>query len=268
MAGSGVLGAELVTHAVVLGQVTSGESDRVVTLFSARVGKLAAIARGAHRSRQRFGAALAPLVLGEARLRERRGSDLMWLEQFTAIEDFTALASDPVKWAHASYATELLRELVVPRQEDQALLALLLECYRALGQAPPSADLLRGFELAVLGAVGLRPELARCLGCQSVDPADLDASGAMLDPERGGVLCASCAQRERGSLARLLPAIARARLVEVQGLPLAAAGILPSLPPLAAAAARAAVHAVTQVHLPRPLRSLDFVAQLNDARRS
>lgn len=262
-AASSLLGAEHLTAALVLRQVTSGESDRVVTLLTASHGKVAAVARGAHKSRQRFGAALAPLVLGEARLRERRGSDLMWLEGFRASEDFTALSHDPVRWAHAAYVTELVRELSAPRQSDAPVFELLVDGYRALGSAPPSAQLLRAFELALYGALGLRPELARCLRCQATDDATLDATGAMLDPELGGVLCAPCARAARGPASRPLPAGARAHLMALQGLArLADAATVIAPTPADATAARVALHAVAAVHLPGPLRSLEFIDQL------
>ena len=56
------------TRAVLLRQVDTGESDRVVTLLTEELGKVSAIARGARKSRKRFGAALALFVLAEAEL--------------------------------------------------------------------------------------------------------------------------------------------------------------------------------------------------------
>src|SRR5258706_16074030 len=111
-------GAEIITDAIVLRAVTTGEADRVVTLMTRSLGKVAAVARSAQKSRARFGGALSAFVVGQATLRDRRGAELMLLEAFDARHDFTAIANDPLRYAHASYATELVRELSAPRHAD------------------------------------------------------------------------------------------------------------------------------------------------------
>src|SRR5262249_54256954 len=76
--------------------------------------KVSAMARGARKSQKRFGGALGLFVLGEATLRERRGAELMLLESFQARRDHSRLGVDPVRLGHASYGTELVRELTPP----------------------------------------------------------------------------------------------------------------------------------------------------------
>src|SRR5687767_10925085 len=132
------------------------------------------MARGARKSRSRFGAALSLYVLGEATLRERRGAELLFLEGFHATRDFSALASDPVRLGHAAYATEIARELTPPHRADPPLLDLLVELYAVVASAPPRAGTLRAFELRLLDEIGLRPALDRCVGCGRDTPADLD----------------------------------------------------------------------------------------------
>src|SRR5262249_59649646 len=97
--------ASLCSEAILLGAVAYGDADRVVTLMTRSHGKVGAMARGARKSRNRFGGALGPFVVGEAMLRERRGADLMLLDSFHARRDFSRLGSDVVKMGHASYAT-------------------------------------------------------------------------------------------------------------------------------------------------------------------
>ena len=57
-----------ITEAVVLRVSDLGDYDRVVTLLTAQLGKVSAVAKGAKRSRRRFGAALSPFGHGEATL--------------------------------------------------------------------------------------------------------------------------------------------------------------------------------------------------------
>jgi DNA repair protein RecO (recombination protein O) len=254
--------SSFVTDAILLRAVTTGEADRVVTLLSRDHGKITAVAKSAQKSRARFGAALAPFVVGEATLRERRGSELCGLDRFDARKDYGRLASDPVRFAHASYGTELARELSPPRHADPVVFELLEELYAVVADAPPASDTLRAYELRLLGALGLRPELDRCLSCGADAPELLDEPGALLDPGLGGLRCARCAPAARSAGVRPLPAAARRRLVELQAVALAEAARVPPLPSELGARAREAMHALLHAHLPGKLRSLEFIAKL------
>jgi DNA repair protein RecO (recombination protein O) len=255
----------VVTPAVLLGSVPYRESDRIVTLYTRDQGKVSAVARGARKSRRRFGASLSLFVLGEATLREKRtgASELMTLERFDAARDFSALGADVVKLAHASYVTELVHRLTAPRHVDAAIYELLAVAYETIAGAAPSADLLRAVELRLLDELGLRPALDRCAACSATEETRLDEPGAVLDPNRGGLLCARCAPLARGEGIRPLPASARRRLFSLQTI--AALADATKITPLdgdTAARAREAMHALIGVHLTAPLRSLEFIQKL------
>jgi DNA repair protein RecO (recombination protein O) len=254
--------APFVTDAVVLGAVAYGEADRVVTLFSRDHGKLGAMARGARRSRNRFGAGLSLYVAGEAALRERRGAELMTLESFHARRDFSALAFDVVRLGHAAYATELVRELTVPHRADPPLFDLLVELYGAVLERAPRAGTLRAFELRLLEEIGLRPVLERCVSCGACDEELLDR--AVVDAGRGGVVCPRCGA---GSALRLLPTAARRRLLALRDAPSLDDAAQLDAAPEVDEAARAAMHALLEAHLARPVRSVEFLKKLRSAAR-
>ena len=254
-----------ITDALLLGAVAYGEADRVVTLLTRAHGKVSAMARGARKSQKRFGGALGLFVLGEATLRERRGAELMLLESFHARRDHSRIGSDPVRLGHASYGTELVRELTPPHRPDEALLELLLDFYAVVEGHAPRADTLRAFELKLLAELGLGPSLERCVGCDDVSAAALDGAGATLDAGRGGLLCARCSASARGTV-RALPPAARARLVLLDRGSLADAAARPPAPETEAPA-RDALAALLAVHLPRVPRSLEFLKKLREAAR-
>lgn len=227
-----------------------GESDRVVTLLTQGIGKIGALARGARKSRKRFGAALMPFVLGEADLRERR-ADLYVLERFDAVRDFTAVSADVAKVAHAAYLTELVREMTPERSPEPPVFSLYAEALGLLCEFPARAELLRAFELRLLAALGLLPSLSRCAGCGGDDVGD------QFDPGRGGMLCRGCAP---GPFTLGRPA--REALLRMEGLsfPDAAAH---GLSADANAQARAALIGFIEHHLGRGLRSPGFIAELS-----
>ena len=222
----------------------------MVTLFGRETGKLGAIARAARRSRKRFGAALAPFVLGEAELKERRG-DLWQLLRFDAIRDFPTIATDVAKLGHASYLTELCRELLPERAPDSRIFDLYARALELLDAGPPSLPLLRAYELHLLDAVGLRPMLGACVRCAAAGPA------AGFDPA-AGMLCEACAAA--GALA--LGEATRQDLLGRQGQSFDEAAARPIDPEVNAQARRALV-AFVEWHLGRRLKSVEVIAQMS-----
>jgi DNA repair protein RecO (recombination protein O) len=248
--------SRLTTPAIVLRTVDYGDADRVVTLFTREVGKLSALARGARKSVKRFGAALGLFGIGEAILIDKPNAELATLERFDGARGFPALMTDVAKVAHGSYACEVVRELIPPRQPEPQIFELLVGFLSALEARSARAETLRIFELSLLDALGLRPQIDACVGCGSVD---LGGPGDVLDVRRGGVVCAHCHGHGRA-----LSDEVRRALVDAQGLGLDDAAAW-TLSPAVNAGCREALSTIILDHVGRPLKSLEFIAKLNHA---
>lgn len=247
-------------NAIVLRLVAYREADVIATLFTRDLGKISGLARAARKSRRRFGGALGMLTLIDVALAERRRGQLYTLRSAQPVESFAELAADMAAYAHANYATELVRELTADEQPDESLFDLLLALYREL-RAGASVPMLRAFELETLALVGLMPVLDQCAACGAGDDDALDEH-AVLDPAKGGVLCRACAGRFRGPGARALPQAARRLLLAAQSAASLRAARDIAAAPEAAAAARDALLAVILAHVGKPLRSLEFISKL------
>jgi DNA repair protein RecO (recombination protein O) len=245
----------ITTDALVLKRVPLGEADVVFTLMTRAHGRLSALARGARGSKRRFGAALELGVLARVELRERRGGELWTLGSATTARRYAI--ADVVELAHASYGAELVRELTAVEQPEPEVFELLVELYAAIAEVGPRAVVLRRFELALLGALGLAPALGACAAC-----GQPPGEGALLDPSRG-LVCRTCAASVRGLGVRPLAEPTRAWIAEV-----ATAASLTCAPlddgPVALEA-RAAVAAVLGHHVGKPLRSVEFIGKLSAA---
>jgi len=250
-------------RAVVLRKVVYGEADLVLTLLSRDLGKLSALARGARSSRRRFGAALELFTVSSVELRAHRG-ELWTLSSAETAHSFPTIARDMGALAHASYGTELVRELSAPEQPEPAVFDLLVDLFRALDTRGARADVLRAFELALLADVGLAPALEACAACgRTAESGALDR-GALLDPARGGVVCAACAPASRAAGVRPLSSAVRAVLVAAQRA--GGAGELAQVELELgedAAEAREAMLALLGHHVARPLRTLEFLGKLS-----
>lgn len=246
----------LVTPAIVLRTVDYGDADRVVTLYTRDAGKLSALARGARKSVKRFGAGLGLFGVGEAVLHDRPDAELSGLERFDGARGFPSLMADVAKVAHGGYACELVRELTPPRQPEPALFELLVTFFAALEAGPARAETLRIFELGLLDALGLRPELERCVACGR---EALDGAGDVLDVRRGGVVCGHCHGHGRPLADEVRRALCAAQARSLGEAPSFA------LSPAVNGGCREALAAIIADHVGRPLKSLAFIAKLNHA---
>lgn len=172
-------------EALVLRTVPYGDSDLVVHLLVRGLGRVSAFARGARRAHRRFAGGLEPFGALEAELRERRDGALWELVSARASVGHAGLRRDLGAMAQAGYATDLVRELARELVPHDTLLDLLLAFYALLDGGAVSSLRLRAVELSVLAAVGLAPELERCVRCAADGPE-------RFDPAAGGAICRAC----------------------------------------------------------------------------
>lgn len=186
------------TDALVLRAVDFGESDRVVHLLTAASGRLTAIAKGARRSVRRFPGTLdvANRLRVEVAPRRRAGA-MALLEHGRLVDWHPGLRERPGRFALACSLLERLDRLApegLAPAEAGRLFAFAADALAAVAAAEPDVRLRVLLGLRVLDALGLRPELARCVRCGRGEPAGFHVA-------EGGVLCGRCAARSPGLLA-------------------------------------------------------------------
>jgi DNA repair protein RecO (recombination protein O) len=187
-----VIGGE----ALLLRSVDYGESDRIVHFLMRNRGRLTAIAKGARRSRRRFPGTLDVFncLQVEGRLGPR--TSMAFLETARLIDPFLGLRRDPARYALASFLTEMLDRLSpegIGGQEAERLYSFAIESLALLETLRPDPTLRVLLELRALDALGLRPELGRCVRCGRIPGAQLDAAHCVsfFVPD-GGIVCSAC----------------------------------------------------------------------------
>lgn len=184
--------AILETDALVLRVVEFGESDVVLHLLTPATARLTAIAKGAKRSHKRFSGAIDLMNRIRIRAERRRPQSMARLEQARLVDAFPALRRDPRRFALGSYLVELVGRLApegAGGAEARSLFETTLAVLRAVAERAPDGRLRVLLELRLLDALGLRPELRRCVRCGR-DPG----SQARIDFHvgEGGPLCGEC----------------------------------------------------------------------------
>jgi DNA repair protein RecO (recombination protein O) len=187
------------TEAIIIKKTKLGEADRILTLYTPDLGKIQAVAKGVRRPKSKLSGHLELLTHSALLLTKGRNLDTIIGSQ--AIDSFVPLKSNLELCAYALYATELVHQFGVERQENRPLFRLFLELMQELGKSEPVSDgpderdyratadgLLRYFELHLLHTAGYRPQLQLCVACRQ----PLPATGAYFSVASGGVVCPKC----------------------------------------------------------------------------
>ncbi len=206
------------TEGIVIRRTDSGEADRVLTLYTPQRGKFRAIVRGVRRPGSRMAGHVELLTYSSFLL--ARGRNLDIITQAQTLAAFPNLRTDLEKIGWGCYAAELLDRLAPEGAENYPAFQLFLEALTYLDQGENAEMTARSFELHLLGYMGYRPQLFRCVACNSPTEAQSLSFSAAL----GGVLCPRC--REQDRQARPMSPEALKTLRYLQGNGLAEAGRL------------------------------------------
>jgi DNA repair protein RecO (recombination protein O) len=193
------------TRALVLRTFDQGESDRVVQLYTESLGRVAAIAKGARRSKRRFPGTLEILSVVDVRLVDPPRAQLARLEAAKLVRAFEGIPASLGRYAIACQFLELLNRATSERQAQPELFHFALGVLDVLDGETPD-ELLALLVLAkTLARIGYRPQLVRCALCGADLPSDGTRVGFV--PAHGGAACRNCAPDEARISARLLRAL-------------------------------------------------------------
>lgn len=176
------------TEAFVLTSQPLGESDRIVTFLTRSIGKLRGVAKGARRSRRRFGSNLEPMSRVRLTFFEREGSDLARIESADLLESFYRMQEDPERAGLVACLSEVAGAFAREQQEDEAFFRLLHAVLRAIRDGLDLDVAGRYFEIWTLRLHGILPDLATCGGCGR----GLGERGAVYARRESTVQCAAC----------------------------------------------------------------------------
>lgn len=190
--------------------VDFGESDRILHLLLPDAGRMTAIAKGARRSKKRFSGTLDLFQHLRVLVDRRRRGSMARLDGATLLRNFDPIRTDPSRFALGCFLLELLDRLAPEggaRADTRRLFRFALDSLSLLSQRPVDGGLRLLLELRALDALGLRPELARCVRCGG--EALVRGPATHFHVGDGGVVCAACT-REGEGLLRIHPGTLRA----------------------------------------------------------
>lgn len=188
------------TEAILLRFVDVGETDRIVHLLTPDRGKVTAMAKSARKSIKRFPGTLDLMnhLAVELQPRPRR---MTYIGRAKLVSPFLAIRGDPARFALGCYLIELLGRLAPEGNaggDARRLFDFTLAALHDIETVDPDPKTRLFLKLESLSAVGLRPELRRCVRCTK----ELRGSGAFsFHLGDGGPHCERC----KGEEGNLLP---------------------------------------------------------------
>ncbi len=176
------------TRAVVLKVHYLSDTDKLVTFFTERFGKVKAVAKGARRIKSRYGASLEPLTLVSLIYFGKEHQDLFRVNQCDIVAFHQDIRDSLDTCLHALYFIELLDSLTAEGQTDPNLFTFINNMFLALLPKQNLSLLCRIFEMRILSLSGYKPRLEQCVQCNQIPRSH--AVGFSYNNQ--GIYCARC----------------------------------------------------------------------------
>ncbi|MBN1382862.1 MAG: DNA repair protein RecO [Deltaproteobacteria bacterium] len=177
------------TPAIVLRTLDYGESDRIVTFYTADFGKIKGIAKGARRSQRRFANTLEPFSCITILFSKKDDASLAFLENSDIIDHYAAIRADLEKTLQASYLVDLTDQFTLEGKANYLLFESIKDFLKLIDEGHASDTLLRFFEMRLLKYSGYEPVLDRCTVCQK--PVN-ELKTCRFNFRDGGINCDHC----------------------------------------------------------------------------
>jgi len=189
------------TKAITLKSQRWGEADRIVTLYTERIGKIRGIGRGARRMKSRFGSVLEPLRFIELTVFEKTPDTLARISQADLLKSFDHIRTSLLMIGAAACMVQVVEALTADRDPNRALFASLVGGLQALHDGGDPALLPLLFQIQALAHTGFHPQMDQCVVCNQSSLSN----EMRFSPSSGGLLCAHCWALVPGDSFRLSP---------------------------------------------------------------
>lgn len=179
---------QLLTPAVVIYVTDYGESDKIVTLYTPKYGKIAGIAKGANRSKKRFVNKLEFFSLLDILAVPSRHSNLLRIDQAELIDPFPTLRESLERYAGGMLICELIRLWTKENDPDPLLYTLLIWSLDNINHGQLVTNIVIFFQLRMLKILGYQLSLTACLNCGNMT----HKAGFSFSAAHNGLICQGC----------------------------------------------------------------------------
>ena len=186
---------------ICVGRKEYSETSQIATIFTRHHGKIRGIAKGARRTKSKFGGGIELLSRGQVVFSPGRGKGLVTLTEWTAQENYLGVRRDLQQLYRAYYLAELVDLFTEEQDRHEQLYDFFCQGLAGLSSGRGWGEFL-GFQVQLLREVGLGPQL---WGCGRCGKGSGGRAAGYISFSEGGILCRGCA-REVSEKERISPA--------------------------------------------------------------
>lgn len=188
------------TEGIVLRSIDYGETNKIVTLLTPKFGKIAVLAKGANKPQSRLASVSQPFTHGQWLLYGGHAG-MATVSQADLVESFRRIREDLYRSAYAMCMSELADRVIEEREPYPGTFQLLLQMFHHLAEGKDPVILLQMFEMKMLWAVGIQPNLQYCANCgREIDQA------SRFSIKHSGPLCNRCHEADSYAI-RVKPSV-------------------------------------------------------------
>ena len=176
-------------NGIVLRSKDYKEADQLLTVYTRELGKVTVQARGVKKTSSKLRSGI--LLFSHTNLVLTAGKAFPIVTGAATESAFPELRSDFTRMSYASYAAELLDQVIADSQPDEALFLLVLQTMHLLEHIDPWLAV-RHLEVRLLEQQGYQLQLGHCMRCGA------PLTGEQYHGIQGGLLCGLCGRSELG----------------------------------------------------------------------
>ncbi len=188
------------TEGIILRRKDFGEADRILVLFSRKLGRISCIAKGSRKPSSKISGHIELFTRSSFLI--SRGRNLHIITQAENIESYDDLRKSLTGIGRGSYVVELVDAFTYEEGSNLKLYDLLLVTLESLNRGDNPSIVIHYYELHLLDLVGFRPELFNCVECGE----KIIEQNQFLSGELGGVICPGCISGVTGGAVRPISA--------------------------------------------------------------
>lgn len=237
------------TRGLVLREVKTGESDRILSVLTPGQGIISAAAKGSLRPKSKLFSGCGLFCYTEFTLFE--GRTMYKVNEAAPIEIFFGIRQNVEAVALAVYMAELLQILTPTGNEAERLLQLTLNALYKLSKGAQPQLVKPVFELRAMSESGFMPDVVACEDC-----GRYEGTPFRFGPHHGTLLCDKCAAQKGRDVNLDIPALAALRHIVLSDMHKVFGFTLKNN---SLVVLQQAVEAFVLCHLDYPPKSLDFL---------
>ncbi len=179
--------ARYTTSAYIIRGISTGESSRVITLFSEDNGKLKCMAKGVRKSASSKGGALELFSHVRCNVYLKENVELGQISSVDILDDYSKIAADPNRFGYSSAMCEIIDKMTIVNHPITELYDLMGEFlkYISCAEGCASAMIFWATFLKTLSITGYQPRLFECVTCGKQN----QGKAAYYDSQKGGIIC-------------------------------------------------------------------------------